>query len=105
MQAVFARLGARLGSGLLDAAANAAVVLQDAPEQVRRELRLFWDEVEREAQRLERDAAAAAADVDLAWPAGHDPGSPVPSAADVQQRIDGLRSQVAGFSRRLDQVS
>lgn len=106
MQAVFARLRARLGSGLLDAAANAAVVLQDAPEQVRRELRLFWDEVEREAQRLERDAAAAAAaDVDLAWPVGHDPGSPVPSAADVQQRIDGLRAQVAGFSRRLDQVS
>ena len=103
MQAVFARLRARLGSGLLDAAANAAVVLQDAPEQVRRELRLFWDEVEREAQRLERDAAAA--DVDLAWPVGHDPGSPVPSAADVQQRIDGLRAQVAGFSRRLDQVS
>ncbi len=101
MQAVVARLGARLGSGLLDAAANAAVVLQDAPEQVRRELRLFWDEVEREAQRLERDAAqpspAAGARVD-------ETDSAVVSAADVQGRIDGLRAQVAGFSRRLDQV-
>ena len=101
MQAVVARLGARLGSGLLDAAANAAVVLQDAPEQVRRELRLFWDEVEREAQRLERDAAQPSP---AAGARDDETGSAVVSAADVQGRIDGLRAQVAGFSRRLDQV-
>lgn len=106
MQAMVARLGARLGSGLLDAAANAAVVLQDAPEQVRRELRLFWDEVEREAQRLERDAAhpPPAAGVAGAGLGADEPRSGVVSAADVQERIDGLRAQVAGFSRRLDQV-
>jgi hypothetical protein len=106
MQAVVARLGARLGSGLLDAAANAAVVLQDAPEQVRRELRLFWDEVEREAQRLERDAAqpSPAAGAAGAGARADQPASAVVSAADVQGRIDGLRAQVAGFSRRLDQV-
>jgi len=105
MQAVVARLGARLGSGLLDAAANAAVVLQDAPEQVRRELRLFWDEVEREAQRLERDAAPdPAAGAAGTGPGADEAGSAVVTAADVQGRIDGLRAQVAGFSRRLDQV-
>jgi len=111
MQAVFTRLGARLGSSLMDVAANTAVVLQDAPEQVRRELRLFWDEVEQEAQRLEHHGADPA-------PSGGDGGAgsagqgstpavatAVPSTAEVQARIDGLRAQVAGFSRRLDQVS
>jgi hypothetical protein len=106
MQAVIARLGARLGSGLLDAAANAAVVLQDAPEQVRRELRLFWDEVEREAQRLERHAAQPPPAAGAPWDGARadEAGSTVVSAAEVQRRIDGLRAQVAGFSRRLDQV-
>jgi hypothetical protein len=115
MQAVFARLGARLGSSLMDVAAHTAVVLQDAPQQVRRELRLFWDEVEQEAQRLEHHGADPA-------PSGGDGGAgsagqgatpaatpavatAVPSTAEVQARIDGLRAQVAGFSRRLDQVS
>ncbi|MEO1002339.1 MAG: hypothetical protein AAFX65_04425 [Cyanobacteria bacterium J06638_7] len=114
MQAAFARLGVRLGSGLLDAAANAAVVFQDAPQQLRRELQLFWDEVEQEAQRLERDAGVS----DLAGPgsdrserSGADgPGSAAPStapvaAAELQDRIDALRAQVAGFSRRFDPLS
>jgi hypothetical protein len=111
MQAVFARLSARLGSGLLDAAASTAVMLQDAPEQVRRELRLFWEEVEREARRLERDAATSSpsAAAEGAGSAGHDPASAaasvVVSAAEVQGSIDGLRAQVAGLSRRLDQLS
>ena len=49
IQAAVARLSARLGSGLLDAAAQAAVVLQDAPERLRQEFTLFWQEVEMEA--------------------------------------------------------
>jgi hypothetical protein len=101
MQAALARLGARLGSGLLDAAANAAVLLQEAPEQARRELRLFWEEVELEAERLERDGSPS----DLAGPWAREPGAPHPTPAELQHRIDDLRAQVAGFSRRLDQVS
>lgn len=111
MQAALARLGARLGSGLLDAAANAAVALQDAPELWRRELRLFWEEVEQEAERLERGAAGSEPDQDReAHPetstrggpeAG---GDPQVSPAELQDRIDALRAQVAGFSRRLDQT-
>ena len=49
VQAALQRLGARLGSGLVDAAANLALLAQDAPERLRQELQLFWDEVEAEA--------------------------------------------------------
>ena len=102
IQAALSRLSARLGSGLLDAAAQAAVLLQDAPERLRQELSLFWDEVEQEAERLERDAAgpdgsAGTPAADAAW----GPGAP---PVDLQGQIDALRAQVAAFSRRLDQA-
>ena len=40
-QAALQRLGARLGSGLVDAAANLALLAQDAPERLRQEFQLF----------------------------------------------------------------
>jgi hypothetical protein len=101
IQAALTRLSARLGSGLLDAAAQTAVVLQDAPERLRQEFSLFWQEVELEAERLERDAAAAGADGDRADSAA---GAPPRPPRDLQAQIDGLRAQVATFSRRLDQT-
>ena len=42
---------------VVDAAANLALVVQDAPEKVRLELRLFWEEVELETGRLQRGIA------------------------------------------------
>ncbi|QVL52774.1 MAG: hypothetical protein KFB97_15635 [Cyanobium sp. M30B3] len=99
IQAAMTRLSARLGSGLLDAAAQAAVVLQDAPERLRQEFSLFWQEVELEAERLERDGTAGGATAP-----GSGPGAvPARSAEDLQGQIDALRAQVAAFSRRLDQ--
>ncbi len=56
LQAALNRLGARLGSGFADSAANLAVLAQEAPERLRRELELFWSEVEQEAERLETEA-------------------------------------------------
>ncbi len=100
IQAAVSRLGARLGSGLLDAAAQAAVVLQDAPERLRQEFSLFWDEVEQEAARLERDASSAAAATASSAPSPG--GGPVPNL-DPQDQIDALRARVAAFSRRLDE--
>lgn len=94
MQATLARLSARLGSSLVEAAANLAVVMQDAPERLRQELQLFWDEVEQEADRLERhgrEGGVAAAT------------SPSGAAGSVQDQIDALRAQVSGLNRRLDQ--
>ncbi len=99
MQAAVSRLGARLGGGLLDAAAHVAVVLQDAPERLRHELELFWQEVELEAERLERGEAAAG--TSTAAGSAASPARPVP--ADPQEQIDALRARVAAFSRRLDQ--
>ena len=98
IQAAVARLSARLGSGLLDAAAQAAVVLQDAPERLRQEFTLFWQEVEMEAERLERGETAAGGAA-----AGSGPAAAAGAAQDLQGQIDALRAQVASFSRRLDQ--
>jgi len=97
IQAAFSRLTARLGSGLLDAAAQAAVLLQGAPERVRQEVSLFWQEVEQEAARLERGAPGPA----QPW---QPDGPPDMAPANPQDQIDALRAQVAAFSRRLDQA-
>ena len=95
IQAALFRLGARLGSGLVDAAANLALLAQDAPEKARQELELFWQEVCQEAERLERDQAD---------PAPHGAADAAPGGgADLQDQIDALRARVAAISRRLDQ--
>ena len=91
MQAALQRLGARLGSGLVDAAANLALLAQDAPERLRQEFQLFWDEVEAEAARIERDDEP---EVAITAP-----------SADIQDQIDALRARVAAMARRLDQDS
>ena len=91
VQAALQRLGARLGSGLVDAAANLALLAQDAPERLRQEFQLFWDEVEAEAARIERDDET---EVAITAP-----------SADIQDQIDALRARVAAMARRLDQDS
>ncbi len=102
VQAAINRLGARLGSGLVETAAALAVLAQEAPERLRQEWSLFLEEVEAEAERLETDPGAGAA-----------PGSGF-SAVDAQSvaataawgtpqdQIDALRAQVVGLSRRLE---
>ena len=100
LQAALNRLSARLGSGLADAAADLAVLAQDAPERLRQEWDLFREEVEQEARRLERpegdgDAAAGTAD----W-------APAPEAGpDPQRQVDDLRATVARLARRLEDRS
>ena len=91
VQAALQRLGARLGSGLVDAAANLALLAQDAPERLRQEFQLFWDEVEAVAARIERDDEP---EVAITAP-----------SADIQDQIDALRARVAAMARRLDQDS
>ena len=91
VQAALQRLGARLGSGLVDAAANLALLAQDAPERLRQEFQLFWDEVEAEAARIERDDEP---EVAITAP-----------STDIQDQIDALRARVAAMARRLDRDS
>ena len=98
LQAALQRLGARVGSGLVDAAANLALLAQDAPERLRQELQLFWDEVEAEAERIERGEVGEGD-----GPQGQGPG-PEPEL-DPQDQIDALRAKVAAMARRLDQAS
>lgn len=89
-QAAAIRLTARLSSSLADSAATFAVLAQDAPARLRQELSLFWEEVEREAERLEQQQGAGGAQ-----PTGDASGDP-------QEQIDALRAQVADLCRRLE---
>jgi hypothetical protein len=98
LQAALQRLGARLGSGLVDGAATLALLAQDAPQRLRQELQLFWDEVEAEAERIERNGQGLATDV-------HAPDGPDPAGQDPQDQIDALRAKVAEMARTLDQRS
>ena len=100
LQAAVQRLTARMGSALADGAAGLAVLVQDAPARLQEELTLFWQEVEQEAERLERGEAAASPPA-AAAPAAGAPGSP-PPPADPQEQIDRLRAQVAALARRLE---
>lgn len=101
LQAAVSRLAARLGSSAVDAAANLALLAQDAPEKLRQELALFWEEVQLEADRLERVPSEASPDPARPADAGQPDGEPT----DVQDLIDGLRAQVARLSRGLEQQS
>jgi hypothetical protein len=106
LQAAVNRLAARLGSGLVDTAANLSLLAQDAPARLQQELSLFWEEVEQEAARLERDGSEAP----LSGPppcAGRGvwsgfSGSAASASADPQEAIDALRAQVARLARRFD---
>lgn len=97
VQAALNRLTARLGSSLADAAAGLAVIAQDAPERLRQEWDLFREEVEQEADRLERGEFPVDA------PAASSPTVPVDG--DPQDQIDQLRAQVARLARRLEELS
>lgn len=103
LQAALNRLGARLGSGFADSAANLAVLAQEAPERLRRELELFWSEVEQEAERLETEAGddSSGGETGTSSPAGSTSSSGW-AVASPQDQIDDLRARVAELSRQLE---
>jgi hypothetical protein len=102
VQAVLQRLGVRVGSGLADALAQFSLLAQDAPDKLAQEIQLFWEEVELEADRLERGEDGSPTDVVTTHPSG--PGV-VQKPTDPQAQIDALRAQVASMVSRLDQGS
>lgn len=99
LQAALQRLSMRLGSSLVDAAAQLSLLAQDAPDKFRQELLLFWEEVELEADRLERGDDAVVSSQATAEPVV------APAPGDPQSQIDALRAQVAAMVRGLDQRS
>jgi len=113
LQATVNRLAARLGSGLADTAATLSLLAQDAPARVQQELSLFWEEVEQEAARLDRQgnpATTAAApegttaSSSRAWGGFYGGAAPFQGSSqkDPQEAIDALRAQVAQLACRLD---
>ncbi len=94
IRAAVHRIGARVGHGLADTAAELAVLAKDAPERLRQEWELFQEEVREEAERLERgDSSPDASD------AGSMQG---PTMESPQQVIDRLRASVADLSQRIE---
>jgi hypothetical protein len=107
LQAAFNRLSARLGHRLLDSAAQLAELAQQAPGQFQQEWSVFWEEVELEAQRLERGPYAGGTQAapganGSSW-RSEGPQDPPPSSSDPQDLIDALRARVAHLTQRLEQ--
>ena len=98
LKATVSRLAARLGHGLAEAAAEVAVLAQDAPERLKREWDLFQEEVQAEAQRLERDGDAphpSASEVTSS-------SQSAPPSSSPQEQVDRLRAKVADLNSRVE---
>ena len=94
IRATVNRISARLGHGLADAAAELAVLAQDAPERFKQEWELFQEEVRAEAERLENDGQPSAST------ASHGPSA---SSMDAPQAlIDRLRANISDLSQRIE---
>ena len=95
IRATINRIGARVGHGLADAAAELAVLAQDAPVRLRQEWDLFQDEVRAEAERLERSDGN---------PISRENSSDAadPTECSPQEMIDRLRASVADLSKRIE---
>lgn len=113
IRAAVSRIGARLGHGLADAAAEIAVLAQDAPDRLRQEWELFQEEVRAEAERLENgESGPSTADpTAVGQPtavrdatAATDTTSVVtqPTARTPQEMVDHLRASVAELNRMLE---
>lgn len=114
LQATLNRLSARLRSGLADTLAGLVALAEEAPERVQREWDLFVQEVEQEADRIERGGPAPEPAPSAA--PGSDPAAapsttaaepfsgPSARAESPQEQIDALRARVARLSARLEDL-
>ena len=93
IRATVNRISARLGHGFADAAAELAVLAQDAPQRLRQEWDLFQDEVRAEAERIERGEQATVTT---------DGESAVAPPETAQAVIDRLRATVADLSEAIE---
>ena len=93
IRATVNRIRARLGHGFADAAAELAVLAQDAPQRLRQEWDLFQDEVRAEAERIERGDQAMVS---------RDGESSVEQSETPQAVIDRLRATVADLSQAIE---
>ena len=107
IRAAVSRIGARLGHGLADAAAEIAVLAQDAPDRLRQEWDLFQQEVRAEAERLENGESSPSTEDATAVrdaTAVTDTTGVVtqPTARTPQEMVDHLRASVAELNRMLE---
>ena len=112
IRATVNRLGARIGHGIADAAAELAVLAQDAPDRIRQEWELFQEEVRAEAERLEQRPNDAQSNV--SEPGAVDAPEVQPPAASTdspaaasnretpQELIDRLRASVSDLSKQIE---
>ncbi|KKZ11846.1 MAG: hypothetical protein TE42_06765 [Candidatus Synechococcus spongiarum SP3] len=121
--ATASRLRSRIRSGLADATAQVVTEAELAAQQLQQDWKLFWQEVYREAERLERPGgeapapdpspsapsrqASATDEQQVSEGGGHHQPEPATrkraSPAQVQETIDQLRAAVAELNQRLEQ--
>ena len=109
LQATVNRLSARLQSGVAEALSALTSLAELAPERLQQEWSLFVEEVEQEAERLERgEPAPPTATTGAAAPTEAHPegvavqGHSSAASPKAQDQIDALRAQVAGLASRLE---
>ena len=100
IRATINRLSARLGHGLADAAAEIAVIAQDAPDRIRQEWDLFQEEVRAEADRLERGDVSPEPETATAMTTPESTSAPAEQTP--QDLVDRLRASVAEINRSLE---
>jgi len=94
IKATLNRLAARVGHGVVDAAAGLAVLAQDAPARLRQEWELFQEEVKVEADHLENQVEQPS-EQNRDWP-------PETAHQQTQEQIDRLRAMVADLSAKVE---
>ncbi len=94
IKATLNRLAARVGHGVVDAAAGLAVLAQDAPARLRQEWELFQEEVKVEADHLENQVEQPS-EKNSDWP-------PETAHQQTQEQIDRLRAMVADLSAKVE---
>ena len=97
LKATLKRLARRLEKGASDLTESVEVLMNDAPERLRKELQLFYEEVIEEAELLEKQSST-----NNAAPAGINENMDFDSP---QKTLDRLRAKVANLNSKIETIS
>ncbi len=94
LKATLNRLAARLEQKLTDTVAGLSAIAQEAPERLKKEWRLFQEEIIAESERLEKEFHEQESEVTV------EPN--MPKSDKIQEKIDRLRTKVSELSQKIE---
>ena len=95
LQAAINRLSARLSDGLIETAARIAIFSKDAPRRLRKEWKLFQEEIIIEAERLEKNSNQSDGE-------GISSNKKDDIYESSQEKIDRLRAKVTELNQKIE---